>query len=150
MNILVVEDHPIVREVLVAVARYALKGAQVQAVGSLEAALEAARAMPMGAVLLDLGLPGCEGVDSVRRFKAAFPGVVIVVVSSNEDSQVIAAALEAGASGYLPKGLTPAGLTRALAGTRLGQQPEWLVPELSRSLNAAVLEPKQRQAREAQ
>jgi DNA-binding NarL/FixJ family response regulator len=138
MNILVVEDHPIVREVLVAVASYALRGSQVKAVADLESALEAARATPMDAVLLDLGLPGCRGVDSVKRFKAAFPRVVIVVVSSNEDSQVVADALEAGASGYLPKGLTPAGLTKALIGTRLGQQPDWLVPELSRSLGTAV------------
>jgi DNA-binding NarL/FixJ family response regulator len=141
MNILVVEDHPIVREVLVAVARHALKGSRVQAVADLESALEAARVTTMDAVLLDLGLPGCEGVDSVKRFKAAFPGMVIVVVSSNEDSRVIAAALEAGASGYLPKGLTPAGLTKALAGTRLGQKPEWLVPELSRSLNTLTRGP---------
>lgn len=138
MNILVVEDQPIVREVLAAVASCALRGARVKAVGDLESALEAARATPMDAVLLDLGLPGCRGVDSVKRFKQAFPRVVIVVVSSNEDSQVIAEALEAGASGYLPKGLTPAGLTRALTGTRLGYQPDWLVPELSRSLATVV------------
>ena len=138
MNILVVEDHPIVREVLAAVATYALRGSRVKAVGDLESALEAARATPMDAVLLDLGLPDCRGVDSVKRFKQAFPRAVIVVVSSNEDSQVIADALEAGASGYLPKGLTPAGLTKALAGTRLGQQPDWLVPELSRSIGTVV------------
>jgi DNA-binding NarL/FixJ family response regulator len=138
MNILVVEDHPIVREVLAAVASYALRGSRVIAVGDLESALDAARTTPMDAVLLDLGLPGCRGVDSVKRFKQAFAGVVIVVVSSNEDSQVIAEALEAGASGYLPKGLTPAGLAKALTGTRLGQQPDWLVPELSRSLGTVV------------
>lgn len=136
MNILVVEDHPMVREVLVAVARYVLRDSEVHAVGDLASALEAARATPMDAVLLDLGLPGCKGVDPVRRFKADFPSAAIVVVSSNEDRDVISAALEAGASDYLPKGLTPAGLAKALAGTRLGQQPDWLVPELTRSLAA--------------
>ena len=138
MNILVVEDHPIVREVLVAVASCALRGSQVKAVGDLESALEAARATPIDVALLDLGLPGCDGIESVKRFKAAFPQVVIIVVSANEDSQIIAEALQAGASGYLPKGLTPASLTKALTGTRLGQEPDWLVPELSRSLGSAV------------
>lgn len=138
MNILVVEDQPTVREVLVAVASYALRGAHVQAVADLGSAIDAAGATPMDAVILDLGLPGCRGIDAVTRFHAAFPGVVIVVVSSNDDPQVMADALAAGASGYLPKGLTPAGLTKALIGTRLGQKPDWLVPELSHALGTAT------------
>lgn len=140
MNILVVEDQPTVREVLVAVASYALRGSRITAVADLESALQAASVTPMDAVLLDLGLPGCEGVDAVKRFRQAFPQLLIIVVSSNEDSQVVRDALEAGASGYLPKGLTPAGLTRALVGARLGQQPEWLVHELSNSLGSGVAE----------
>jgi len=122
MNILVVEDQPVVRELLTAVAGAALKGSRVQAVGDLESAFEAARATRMDAVLLDLGLPGCQGIDAVKRFKAAFPRVVIIVVSSIDDSRVIAQALEAGASGYLPKGLSPVGLVAALAGARAAAQ----------------------------
>lgn len=137
MNILVVEDQPTVREVLVAVASYALRHSRVQAVGDLGTALETARATPMDAVILDLGLPGCQGIDALTRFRAAFPNVVVIVVSSNDDPQVIEAARAAGASGYLPKGLTPAALTKALIGTRLGQKPDWLVPELSHLLGAA-------------
>lgn len=136
MNILIVEDQPMVREVLVAVVSRALKRPKVQAVGDLESALEAARLTPPDAVLLDLGLPGCEGIDSVKRFRKAFPKVVIVVVSSNEDGQVIADARAAGASGYLPKQLTPAALMKALAGIRLGQEPDWLVRELSGALGS--------------
>jgi DNA-binding NarL/FixJ family response regulator len=116
MNILVVEDQPVVRELLAAVASSAFKGSRVQAVGDLESALDVARATHIDAVLLDLGLPGCQGADAVKRFKSAFPGVVIVVVSSNDDPRVISEALDAGASGFLPKGLSPAGLTAALAG----------------------------------
>jgi DNA-binding NarL/FixJ family response regulator len=120
MNILVVEDQPVVRELLTAVASAALRGSRVQAAADLESAFAAARAMPMDAVLLDLGLPGCHGIDAVKRFKTAFPSVVIVVVSSNDDNKVVSDALQAGASGFLPKGLSPAGLQKALAGVRLG------------------------------
>jgi DNA-binding NarL/FixJ family response regulator len=122
MNILVVEDQPVVRELLAAVASSAFRGSRVQAVGDLESALDVARATHIDAVLLDLGLPGCQGADAVRRFKSAFPRVVIVVVSSNDDPRVISEALDAGASGFLPKGLSPAGLTAALAGLRTAIQ----------------------------
>ncbi len=142
MNILIVEDHPVVREVLTAVASSVAKGSRVQAVADLESALDAARALPMDVVMLDLGLPGCEGIDAVKRFREAFPRTVIIVVSSNDDSQVIADALAAGASGYLPKGLTPASLAKALAGARLGHQPRSLLPDLHSSLGAAVLRAK--------
>jgi DNA-binding NarL/FixJ family response regulator len=118
MNILVVEDQPVVRELLAAVASSTFKGSRVHSAGNLESALELARGTRMQAVLLDLGLPGCQGIDALRRFKEAFPLVTVVVVSSNQDPRVIAAALDAGASGYVPKGLTPAGLSRALAGAQ--------------------------------
>lgn len=116
MNVLVVEDQPAVREVLAAVAASALRGAKVIAVADLDEALTAARATPMDAVLLDLGLPGYRGIEALKRFKQAFPQLTIVVISSNEDSRVISEALEAGASGYIPKGLSPAGIAAALRG----------------------------------
>ena len=118
MNILVVEDHPIVREVLVAVARHALKGSRVQAVADLESALEAARATTMDAVLLDLGLPGCEGVDSVKRFRAAFPSMVIVVVTGSGSSEDRERAVEAGCDQLLYKPVDPQFLESLLGSVR--------------------------------
>lgn len=122
MNVLIVEDQPTVREVLIAVASFALTGAKVQAVAGLEEGLAAARATPMDTVLLDLGLPGCRGIEAVERFKAAFPQLTVVVVSSNEDSKLIRNALRAGASGYIPKALSPAGMAAALRGTHVKDQ----------------------------
>jgi DNA-binding NarL/FixJ family response regulator len=119
MNVLVVEDRPTVREVLIAVASSALTDAKVQGVAGLEEGLAAACATRMDAVLLDLGLPGCRGIEALERFKAAFPRLTVVVVSSNDDSQLIRNALQAGASGYIPKALSPAAMAAALRGTRI-------------------------------
>ena len=116
MNLLVVEDQTVAREVLIAVASSAFPGVKVHAAADLGEALAAARAAPMDVVLLDLGLPGCHGIDALKRFRQAFPQVITVVISSHEDSRVISAALEAGASGYIPKALTPAGIVAALRG----------------------------------
>jgi DNA-binding NarL/FixJ family response regulator len=82
----------------------------------------------MDVVLLDLGLPGCRGIDALKRFRQAFPQVTIVVISSNEDSQVISDALEAGASGYIPKALTPAGIAAALGGRVAATAQKKLLP----------------------
>jgi DNA-binding NarL/FixJ family response regulator len=118
MNVLVVEDQQVVREVLVEVASSAFRGAKISAAADLEEALAAAQATPMDAVLLDLGLPGYRGIEALQRFRLSFPQVPVVVISSNEDSQVIADALEAGASGYIPKALSAAGIAAALRGPR--------------------------------
>ena len=118
MNILVVEDQPVVRELLAAIATCTFKGSRVHSAADLESALELAHTTRMQIVLLDLGLPGCQGIEALRRFRETFPVLTIVVVSSNQDPLVISGALDAGASGYVPKGLTPAGLSRALAGVR--------------------------------
>jgi CheY-like chemotaxis protein len=105
-------------KVLVEVASSAFRGARISAAADLEEALAAAQATPMDAVLLDLGLPGYRGIEALKRFRQSFPQVPVVVISSNEDSQVIADALEAGASGYIPKALSAAGIAAALRGPR--------------------------------
>jgi DNA-binding NarL/FixJ family response regulator len=114
MNVLVVEDQTVVRELLFAVASSAYRGATIKTAADLEEALLTAATIPIDAVLLDLGLPGCRGIEALKRFRAAFPKVPVVVISSNEDSQVIADALEAGAAGYIPKSLSAAGIAVAL------------------------------------
>ena len=69
-------------------------------------------------VLLDLGLPGCEGVEAVECFRRALPQVVILVVSSRDDSRTITDALSAGANGFVPKGVSAAGIAELLRGSR--------------------------------
>ncbi len=121
MNILVVEDQAVVREMLTAVAFSALPGSRVHSARDLEEGLAAARASAIDLVLLDLGLPGCRGVDAVKRFRQAFPQVTIVVVSSNEDAQVVSEALQAGAASFIPKALSVAGIASVLRGSRSNQ-----------------------------
>jgi len=114
MNILVVDDQPVVREVHRKLAESAVGGANVHVAGELEAALASARKTSMDLVLLDLGLPGCAGIDALKRFREAFPRSKVVVISSNEDDQVIADALDAGAIGYVVKTVRPAAVAAAL------------------------------------
>jgi DNA-binding NarL/FixJ family response regulator len=102
-HVLVVEDQAVAREVLAALAASVLEGAEVHVANDLEAGLAAASRTAMDVVLLDLGLPGCEGIESLLRFRQAFPRARLVVVSSNDDEDLVAEALDAGASSYLLK-----------------------------------------------
>jgi len=115
MRALVIDDHPLVHEIIPAVLRKALGEVAVTTEVTLEAGLaRAASAALPDLVLLDLGLPGCEGVDAVSRFRSKFPNVPLVVLSGTCDREAIVAAIDAGAIGYIPKTSKPDVMIAAL------------------------------------
>ena len=104
MRALVIDDHPLIHEILPSVLRKALGEVTVATEGTLEAGLmRAAGSVPPDLVLLDLGLPGCEGLDALTRFRLEFPELPVVVLSATIDRESILGALDSGASGYIPK-----------------------------------------------
>lgn len=104
MRVLLVDDHPLMLEIMRAVLAKALDEPEVHCATGLEEALAYARdAGPPDLALLDLGLPGCGGIEAFTRFHKALPEVAVVVLSAIEDGNVVRAVLSAGARGYLPK-----------------------------------------------
>jgi len=114
MNVLVVDDHPIVAEYLFGAASKAIPDAVVRVAGDLDAALEAMRENPAELVLLDLGLPGCGGIESLLKFRKAYPEARVVVISSDDELPSIRGSLAASASGFIPKTAGPKVLVNAL------------------------------------
>ena len=114
MNVLIVDDHPIVAEYLRGAAGRAIPEAVVRVAGDLEAALESMRDAPADMVMLDLGLPGCGGIESLLRFRNSYPDARVVVVSSEDASTAIRGALAAGAAGFIPKTAGPKVMVNAL------------------------------------
>lgn len=114
MNVLIVDDHPMVLEYLSSAVGKALPDAVVRTAGDLPAALEMAGEIAMDMVLLDLGLPGCGGIDSLLRFRKAYPDVRAVVVSADDDHVSIRGALAAGAAGFILKTASPKVVVNAL------------------------------------
>ena len=70
--------------------------------------------MPPDLVLLDLGLPGCRGLDALSRFRREFPKLPLVVLSGDCDRGTILGALDAGAVGFIPKTSKPDVMIAAL------------------------------------
>jgi DNA-binding NarL/FixJ family response regulator len=115
MDVLLVDDHPIVHETLRAMLRTLRPSAECHSQFDLEAGVSEARRLEgLELVLLDLGLPGCAGVESLVKFRRAVPSARVVVISGESDDERVRAAMEEGAAGYLPKTLRPKAMVDAL------------------------------------
>lgn len=121
MQVLLVDDHPVILEIMPAVIRRAIERAEVLIEATLEGALERVRvAQGIGFAVLDLGLPGCTGVDAPCKFRKAAPKIPFVVISAAEDGETIRSAFAAGARGYLPKTLAIPLMVSAIQFVRQG------------------------------
>ena len=114
MRALVIDDHPLIHEIMPAVLRKALGDVSVAIEATLESGIARAAAVSPDLVLLDLGLPGCQGIDSITRFRVQFPQLPVIVLSANSDRESILGSLDSGASGYIPKTSTPEVMVAAL------------------------------------
>jgi|KBSMisStaDraftv2_1062788.scaffolds.fasta_scaffold01466_3 DNA-binding NarL/FixJ family response regulator len=115
MEVLIVDDEPLIHEILAAVVRKAFGEANVVEAHDLESAFQRlAHHAPPDLALLDLGLPGQRGLESLKRFRWKFPQVPVVVVSVIEDAKSIRLALGTGARGYMPKTITADMMVEAL------------------------------------
>lgn len=115
MEILIVDDEPLIQEILAAVVRKAFGEVKVVEARDLDSAFQhlAHHGAP-DLALLDLGLPGQRGLQSLQRFRWKFPHIPVVVVSVTEDPKSIRLALGAGARGYMPKTITADMMVEAL------------------------------------
>lgn len=116
MRILVVDDHPVMREGVRAGLR-SLEAALVfvEAADAVEAVQAARAGAPVDLVLFALALPGGSSIESLRVFRGSLdPCPPMVVFSATDDAETVEAVLDAGAMGYIPKTSTPAVMERAL------------------------------------
>jgi DNA-binding NarL/FixJ family response regulator len=104
MNILIVDDHPLIREGLANVLGELDPGARtVEAASADEAVSAFGEHDPLSLVLLDLGLPGAEGMNLLEQLRGARPDVPVVVLSANDQRDVVLAAIDGGAMGFISK-----------------------------------------------
>ena len=102
-SVLIVEDHGRVRESLQDWIREFIPDARVRAVDSGEAALHALAEHPAHLVLMDVGLPGMNGIEATRALNRSFPEAAVIVLSDEAAPEYRREALSAGAAAYLHK-----------------------------------------------
>ena len=108
MQVLVVDDHPLLRSAL----KEAVKdlGGEVEVIEGRDGAeaLRLAREHPaLELVLLDYALPDADGAAVLRELKSEHPTLPVIVISGFDGREVVTAAMNAGASGFISKGSTP-------------------------------------------
>ncbi|MCZ8234301.1 MAG: response regulator [Inhella sp.] len=103
LHILVVDDHVIVREGLKRLLERSGAGWRVTEADSGLAALSALRQHPFDVAIVDVSMPGMNGLDFVRRARSEAPRLHILVLSMHDEDQFAMRALRAGARGYLTK-----------------------------------------------
>ncbi|MBI4337604.1 MAG: response regulator transcription factor [Chloroflexi bacterium] len=119
IRVLIVDDHPMVREGLAAILASQNDVAVAEAKNGLEA-IEKAQELRPDVILMDLRMPGLNGVDAIRRIKSTDQRAKFIVLTAYENDQDIFQAIEAGAEGYLLKTVSQEELLRAVHAVAAG------------------------------
>lgn len=121
VRILLADDHPAFLAGLEALLATVAGVVAVGRAASGEEAVVAAAELQPDVVLMDLNMPGIDGIEATRRIVATSPHIAVIVLSMYEDDDQVFGALKAGARGYLLKGADRGELVRAIRGVASGE-----------------------------
>lgn len=103
-RILIADDHPLVRDALRSAVLYSCQAQEIHEAGCLDDAVSTLREKgELDLVLLDLNMPGMNGLAGLLALRSQFPAIPIAVVSAHEDRKVMLEAVRCGAAGFIPK-----------------------------------------------
>lgn len=122
MRILIADDHDLVRDTIMLFLQVEA-GAEVAAVGNLPEAVKAIKSAPrFDLVILDVAMPGMNGLESLRQVMAMAGGQRVALISGTATADIAEQALAMGAAGYLPKTLSAKSLANAVRFMAMGEQ----------------------------
>jgi DNA-binding NarL/FixJ family response regulator len=121
LTILVAEDHPLYRRALTTLLAGQAGWDVVAEAEDGIGAVTSAHASQPDVVLMDLNLPGLDGIQATRRIVAASPHIAVLVLTMYDDDASVFAAVRAGARGYLLKGADQVEIVRAVAAVAGGE-----------------------------
>jgi DNA-binding NarL/FixJ family response regulator len=139
ITVLLVDDHRVVREGLRAFLDVQDDLEVVGEASDGRSAIEQASALQPDVVLLDLKMPGMDGLEVLRELAGLGTTARVVVLTSYTDPASVVPALRAGAAGFLDKDVEPSALAHAIRSVHAGQV--LLAPEMTAALLASDFRP---------
>jgi DNA-binding NarL/FixJ family response regulator len=134
LRLLLVDDHALFREGLISLLSYQDDFTVVGEAEDAASALTQVRALKPDIVLMDIDLPGEDGVSATHRLSLEMPDLMVVMLTVHDDSQTLFEAINAGAQGYLIKNVRSRELLEQLRGLARGEAA------ISRRMAARILE----------
>ena len=140
-NLLIADDHPLFREAIANVLAEKFGGGQTMEAGDLEAALELALAQEdLDLILLDLNMPGMDGLNGLIKLRNSAPSIPVVIISAEQERKTILTAITYGAAGFIIKSLPRKEMCHALEQVLAGNI--YLPPEAVRLDTTATVHPR--------
>ncbi|MBU2874199.1 response regulator transcription factor [Marinobacter salexigens] len=114
-KILIADDHPLFREAISSVIVSGVEGSEVFQTDDLDSALSVTRENDdLDLILLDLNMPGMNGLNGLMTLRNEAPTIPVVIVSAEEDKQVVLQAITYGAVGFITKSSPRQEMTKAI------------------------------------
>ncbi|MBI2917388.1 MAG: response regulator transcription factor [Chloroflexi bacterium] len=121
ITVLLADDHVLVREGTRHVLEHEADMEVVGEAGDGEESVRLVEELRPDVAIVDMAMPGVNGIEATRRIKARAPGTAVLVLSAYDDDQYVFAVLEAGAAGYLLKDASSRELVNAIRAIRSGE-----------------------------
>jgi len=121
IRVLLADDHPVVRRGLAALLSTLPDFEVVGEAVDGEAAVREAQLSRPDVVLMDVRMPGIDGVEATRRIRESVPNAAVLVLTMYDDDATVFTAMQAGARGYLLKGAEQDEITDAIRAVVRGQ-----------------------------
>jgi two-component system, NarL family, response regulator NreC len=137
IRVLLADDHTIVRQ---GVKMILSNEPDIEVVGEAEdgrAAVEMAKKLKPDVAVLDISMPGIDGIEATRQIKAALPNIHTLALTMHDDDTYVFQVLKAGGSGYVLKRAAASDLVQAIHAARRGKA--FLYPALAKAVVADYL-----------
>lgn len=114
INVVLVDDHPLMREGLRKILEMDQAIVIVDEAGDGQGAINIVRRVKPDVVLMDINMPGTNGIEATRVIKREMPGVGVIALTIHEEEEYVLELVRAGVSGYVLKDIAPAKLVETI------------------------------------